>query len=194
MNLSEITDISVTLNVAIVSQIYAYVQNYQNNALNMHRFLCTYCSSIKLLKKISKPGVSTSQSICAGPGRIRTEARQDSSRPALRADSGFKLVVTESQGHSRGAQGRAAWGMGLSSGWLSVGHRSISVSQSPAAARRWHPKPGHGPGRFPPAQLILCGHRPTTPVCPQFDFKMLHRAEQVFHPDGDLVDGKPSES
>lgn len=51
MNLSEITDISVTLNVAIVSQIYAYVQNYQNNALNMHRFLCTYCSSIKLLKK-----------------------------------------------------------------------------------------------------------------------------------------------
>ena len=53
MNLSEITDISVTLNVAIVSQIYAYVQNYQNNALNMHRFLCTYCSSIKLLKKKS---------------------------------------------------------------------------------------------------------------------------------------------
>ena len=113
MNLSEVTDISITLNIAIVSQIYAYVQTHQNNALNMHRFLCTYCSSIKLLKKkISKPRVLTNQSKCAGPGPIRMEACQDNSHPPLLAVSGFNLLVTESQGHSRESQGKDSLGCG----------------------------------------------------------------------------------
>lgn len=131
MNLSEVTDISVTLNVAIVSQIYAYVQTHQNNALNMHRILCPYYSSIKLLKKISKPGVLTNQSKCAGPGPIRMEACQDNSLPPLLAVSGFNLLVTESQGHSRESQGRTAQGVGAQQ-WLFIygasHHFSILIS------------------------------------------------------------------
>lgn len=113
MNLSEVTDISVTLNVAIVSQIYAYVQTHQNNALNMHRFfVCLLQLNKAVKKKISKPGVLTNQSKCAGPGPIRMEACQDNSHPPLLAVSGFNLLVTESQGHSRESQGKDSLGCG----------------------------------------------------------------------------------